>query len=108
GGRCSLEMSWSRGPRIETTATNCLDSVQHNLRVCAKLGLRYNVQQAAEKGAFVLPNPCRLRVRDLLFARRPRKKQIPHPVQKPNGVRNDIFSGFSAACKRASARPTRQ
>ena len=50
------------------------------------------------KGAFVIPNPCRLQVRDLLFARKPRKKQIPHPVQKPNGVRNDIFSSFSAAC----------
>jgi hypothetical protein len=35
-----------------------------------------------------------LRVRDLLFARKPRKKQIPHPVQKPNGVRNDIFLSF--------------
>jgi hypothetical protein len=35
---------------------------------------------------------------DLLFARKPRKKQIPHPVQKPNGVRNDIFLSFSAGC----------
>jgi hypothetical protein len=41
-----------------------------------------------------------LRVRDLLFARKPRKKQIPHPVQKPNGVRNDIFLSFSAGCKK--------
>ena len=32
-----------------------------------------------------------MRVRDLLFARKPRKKEIPNPVQKPNGVRNDIF-----------------
>jgi len=38
----------------------------------------------AEKVGFVIPNPRRLRVRDLLFARKPRKKQIPHPVQKPS------------------------
>jgi hypothetical protein len=50
--------------------------------------------QAAEKVGFVIPNPRRLRVRDLLFARKPRKKRIPHPVQKPNGVRNDIFLSF--------------
>jgi 3-oxoacyl-[acyl-carrier protein] reductase len=31
---------------------------------------------------------------DLQFARKPRKKQIPHPVQKPNGVRNDVFFEF--------------
>src|SRR5271166_3221560 len=50
--------------------------------------------QAAEKVGFVIPNPRRLPARDLLFARKPRKKQIPHPVQKPNGVRNDIFLSF--------------
>jgi hypothetical protein len=54
--------------------------------------------QAAQKVGFVIPNPRRLRVRDLLLARKPRKKQIPHPVQKPNGVRNDIFLSFSAGC----------
>jgi len=31
---------------------------------------------------------------DLLFARKERKKQIPHPVRKPNGVRNDMFLVF--------------
>jgi hypothetical protein len=55
------------------------------------------LKQAAEKVGFVIPNPRRLLV-DLLFARKPTKKQIPHPVQKPNGVRNDIFLSFSAAC----------
>jgi hypothetical protein len=30
------------------------------------------------------------------IVRRPRKKQIPHPVQKANGVRNDTLSRFSA------------
>ena len=44
-----------------------------------------------KKEHFVFPNPRCLRVRDLLFARTPKKKQIPHPVQKPNGIRNDIF-----------------
>jgi hypothetical protein len=56
------------------------------------------LRQAAEKVGFVIPNPRRLLVRDLLFARKPTKKQIPHPVQKPNGVRNDIFLSFSAGC----------
>jgi hypothetical protein len=27
-------------------------------------------------------------------AEKPRKKQIPHPVQKPNGVRNDMDHEF--------------
>jgi len=53
-------------------------------------------KQAAQKVGFVIPNPRRLRVRDLLFARKPRKKQIPHPVQKPNGVRNNMFLSFSS------------
>jgi hypothetical protein len=39
-------------------------------------------KQAAEKVGFVIPNQRRLRVRDLLFARKPRRKQIPHSVQK--------------------------
>jgi len=30
--------------------------------------------QVEEKAAFVIPNPHRLRVRDLLFAKKPRKK----------------------------------
>src|SRR4029077_20407330 len=47
-----------------------------------------------KKEHFVIPNPRCLRVRDLLFARTPQKKQIPHPVQKPNGIRNDIFFQF--------------
>ena len=45
-----------------------------------------------------------LRVRDLLFARKERKKQIPHPVRKPNGVRNDMFFGFSATCEAVLSR----
>jgi hypothetical protein len=56
------------------------------------------LKQAAEKVGFVIPNPRRLLVRDLLFARKPTKKQIPHPVQKRNGVRNDVFLSFSEGC----------
>jgi hypothetical protein len=35
-------------------------------------------------------------VRDLLFARKLGKKQIPRPVKNQTGF--DIFSSFSAAC----------
>jgi hypothetical protein len=42
--------------------------------------VRARLEQLAAKCAFVIPNPRRLRVRDLLFARKPRKKQIPHLV----------------------------
>jgi hypothetical protein len=52
--------------------------------------------QAAEKVGFVIPNPRRLLARDLLFARKPGQEQIPNPVQKPNGIRNDIFLIFFA------------
>jgi hypothetical protein len=46
------------------------------------------------KAAFVIPNPRRLRVRDLVFAKWTRKKQIPHPVKNQTGFGNDIFSLF--------------
>ena len=51
--------------------------------------LGHSINDGLERGAFV---------------RRPRKKQIPHPVQKPNGVRNDIFLSFSAGCWSRSLR----
>ncbi len=43
---------------------------------------------------FVIPNPRRLRVRDLLSAKKGKGKADSSPRQKPNGVRNDIFSLF--------------
>jgi hypothetical protein len=58
---------------------------------------RARLHRLREKGAPVIPNPRCLRVRDLLFAKKPREKQIPHPVQKPNGFRNDIFRVFAQA-----------
>jgi hypothetical protein len=41
-------------------------------------------------GTLEKPQGCGTR----LFTRKPRKKQIPNPVQKPNGVRYDIFFEF--------------
>jgi hypothetical protein len=41
---------------------------------------------------FVIPNPRRLRVRDLLFARKPRKKQIPNPVKNRTGFGMTYFN----------------
>ena len=57
-------------------------------------GIHPFLYQAAEKVGFVIPNQRRLRVRDLLFARKHKEKADSSPVQKPNGVRNDIFLTF--------------
>jgi hypothetical protein len=46
--------------------------------------------------AFVIPNPRRLRVKDLLFAKRPRKKQIPHLVKNQTGFGMTYFHFFRA------------
>ena len=43
-----------------------------------------------------------MRVRDLLFAKRLRKKQIPNPVKNQTGFGMAYFT-FSAACKRFAA-----
>jgi hypothetical protein len=62
---------------------------------CEKSGFRQGTaSQATEKAAFVIPNPRRLRVRDLLFAKRPRKKQIPHPVKNQTGFGMTYFHFF--------------
>ena len=42
------------------------------------------------------PEPVSFAGEGFAVVRKSMKKQIPHPVQKPNGVRNDIFSSFSA------------
>jgi hypothetical protein len=44
------------------------------------------------------PEPASFAGEGTAVRKEPRKKQIPNPVQKPNGVRNDTFSSFSAAC----------
>jgi hypothetical protein len=63
--------------------------------VCGDSGFRQGTaSQPAEKAAFVIPNPRRLRVRDLLFAKRPRKKQIPHPVKNQTGFEMTYFLFF--------------
>jgi hypothetical protein len=57
--------------------------------------------QAAEKAALVIPKPASLRVRDLLFAKRPRKKQIPHPVKNQTGFGTTCFHFFRSLFRRA-------
>jgi hypothetical protein len=57
--------------------------------------------QAAEKAAVVIPNRRRLRVRDLLFAKRARKKQIPHPVKNQTGFGMTHFHSFRSPFSRA-------
>jgi hypothetical protein len=42
------------------------------------------------------PEPTSFAGEGSAFARKPRKKQIPDLVQKPNEVRNDTFQSFSA------------
>jgi hypothetical protein len=46
-------------------------------------------------------NPRRLRVRDLLFAKRARKKQIPHPVKDQTGFGMTHFHFFRTLFSRA-------
>jgi hypothetical protein len=43
----------------------------------------------------VIPNPRFRRVRDLLFLKKPRIKQIPHPVQTATGLGMTLVRAFS-------------
>ena len=51
-----------------------------------------------KKEHFVIPNPRCLRVRDLLFARRPRKSRFLTPFKNRTGFGMTYFFSFSAAC----------
>jgi|SRR5271155_3152410 len=57
------------------------------------------LKQAAEKVGFVIPNPRRLPVRDLLFAIKPTKKQIPHPFKNRTGFGMTYFRVFPQAAR---------
>jgi ApbE superfamily uncharacterized protein (UPF0280 family) len=54
--------------------------------------------EAAEKLSFCHPEPAPFAGEGSAVRRSPGKKQIPHPVQNTNEVRNDIVASFSAAC----------
>ena len=47
--------------------------------------------QATEKVGFVIPNPCRLRVRDLLFPPKPGKQRILIPFKNRTGFGMTYF-----------------
>jgi hypothetical protein len=51
-------------------------------------------EQAVGKRHICRPEPVTFAGEDLLAARKPKEKQIPHAVQKPNGVRNDTPPEF--------------
>jgi hypothetical protein len=50
--------------------------------------------QAVEKAAFVIPNPASFAGEGSAVRKKAKEKADSSPRQKPNGVRNDIFSLF--------------
>jgi hypothetical protein len=71
------------------------ESLEAKSFLCENSGFRQGTaSQAAEKAAFVIPNPRRLRVRDLLFAKKAKDKADSSPVKNRTGFGMTYFRLF--------------
>jgi hypothetical protein len=84
---------------VSTYASNGLDGNRQTVQCFfvwpRMLETGYLALAGCGKSRICHPEPASFAGEGSAVRKKTKEKQIPHPVQKPNGVRNDILTAFS-------------